>query len=504
MGNIEKLMDRFLFYVNNADSEEDVRNFTYEYLQKQFNYNGDKESAFLEINKCISDYKTNPAEINNIVNRLYGNLIGISEQVNTRFIPTNINKSGGSSVIDIDEDTLDSTMENYQFIEEEKKDNKIDTEGYVQQVFSEYQQAITEKEVEIDELYQQNGQEIVTALEEMSVIDMTSANTLKEDDINFSELIQIYSMHKNTGSKIVEASSDTFVKAGYTVENNIVTIKDTKGVEYKYNIASNLLTDSSGHSLTVKYYLPSDNVDLSSLNTVTCLGGHGEASIYETTGKNSFHLDDIKADSILVMPRKNNYNNMDMTNKNISYAYMSQDVIAGTTFATLFSKQSNDCENYIIGCSSGGGSAVKIASQAEGLYDTAVSVNYAPIFDGGGKGVNREYPLDDNRLKDNEIANLNNNGTKLVYISSSSDPNLDGGRNSYVYQGLNRIVSSCPDLDITFMTNNTSNIYKNIPGNNYHYFGKDSDFWQNFLGDYGGHTYYHNAFKDMINSGIFS
>ena len=498
----EYLCGKIPWLINNYNDPDEISRILYERLQSNFNYTGDSFKTIDKIKESVELYKTNRISIDKVVEDICHNLQSI-EKLDTQANGTSSNTYSSTSsqnsnkTIEVESDELENILKDYQLIQEESEDNKISAEGYVQEVFNEYQANIESKELEIEKLLQEIGVETVTFLEEIEALDSASAAMLANDDIAFSELLGIYGMYKQTGSKIKEADAELFIKAGYKVENGIVTIVDNNGVKYEYNISSNLLTDSEGNSLTVKYYLPSSYSDLSSLNTVTCLGGQGEGSMYETTGGNSFFLNDISTDAILVIPKKKRKSGTDINKA--SYSYMSNEVIAGTKFATLFSRQNSDCQNSIIGCSSGGGSAFKIAAQSGDLYDNVISVNYAAIFQGDGKGIN---PGDDNRLTEAEARALN--GKNLIFISTSADSNLNGDRDSYVYKGLKRILNYCPDADVTFITNNTSRIYENIDNNNYHYFGKESAFWSQNFGNYMGHGDYHKVFRDIINSNILS
>lgn len=562
MDNIkEYLYGKLPWLINNYNNSDEISRVLYERLQSNFNYNGEYQKTISKIKEFIELYKANPGSISSIVDNLCNNLQELekmdtsstetndikysmpsqddSQGDNIQYSnlssnltppqdtpknkeiasetvehqPSNLGKNtaavitsnasapppsqGGAKNIEIDSDTLEHVLRDYQLIQEERTDNKITLEGYVNELFSTYKAAISAKEAEIEKIIQEIGVEAVSFLEEIEAIDSTTSTILTNDDIAFSELLGIYSMYKQTGSKVKEVDANVFIKAGYEVKNGIVSIVDSKGTKYEYNVSNGMLRDSNGNSLTVRYYLPSNYSDLSSLNTITCLGGQGEGSMYETTGSNSFYLNDISTNAILVIPKKKNKSGTDINKA--SFSYMSSEVISGTKFATLFSMQNSNCQNSIIGCSSGGGSALKIAAQSGDLYDNVISVNYAAIFQGDGKGIN---PGDDNRLTENEARNLN--GKNLVFISTSADSNLKGERESYVYKGLNRILNYCPDADVTLMTNNTSRIYSNINNTNYHYFGKESDFWSHNLGNYAGHGDYHKVFRDIINSNILS
>jgi len=504
MNNVkEYLSGKLPWLINNYDNPDEIARILYERLQSNFNYTGNSDKAIEKIKESVNLYKTNPQSIDDIVDDLCYNLEEI-ETTNTKSSETDTNtynqpshpisSQNNKKTIDVEGDELESVLTDYQLIQEEADGNTVSADGYVQEVYNKYKPTIVAKEEEISELIQEIGIEAISFLEEIEAIDSTTAAMLTNDDIAFSELLGIYSMYEGTGSTIKEADAEMFIKAGYQVTNGVVTIVDSDGVKYEYDISTNKLTDSNGNSLTVKYYVPSECSDLSSLNTVTCLGGQGEGSMYETTGANSFYLNDISTNAMLVVPKKKHKSGIDINKA--SFSYMSNDVMAATKFATA--KQNSDCKNSIIGCSSGGGSALKIAAQAGDLYDNVISINYAAIFQGDSKGVNGG---DDNRLTEAEAKALN--GKNLVFISTSADKNIvEGGKNSYVYRGLERILGYCPDSDVTLITNNTSKIYENIDNDNYHYFGGESAFWTQNFGNYVGHGDYHKVFRDIINSNV--
>ena len=235
------------------------------------------------------------------------------------------------------------------------------------------------------------------------------------------------------------------------------------------------------------------------MNTITCLAGQGENDVDSPTGANSFHFDTLGSNSIIVCPSKRGQSAQGVDIGKASYSFMASKVIYSTKFATLFSRQRPGCQNIIGGCSSGGGSALKIAAQGGDLYDTVFCINYAPLIAGQndkGKGKNG---ADDNRLTEAEARALN--GKNLIFFSSSSDPNIEGDRNSFMYTGINLLIDYCPDAQIYLATNRRGSTFRDIQGDNYHFLGED--FWRQFAnGEYSGHGSYHGMFNDLINCGI--
>lgn len=333
---------------------------------------------------------------------------------------------------------------------------------------------------------------IMDILENMKVID-----EMGDGVFDFSDIILLMQLKKQ-GTKVYKADEEFFRSQGWEVIDGVLTIDGPFGT-YQYDIQNGKLFNPDGTWLHVNYYIPEKIDDVSNLNTITCLAGQGEDDVDSPTGANSFHLDTLGANSIIVCPSKKGQMTQGIDNNKASYSFMSQQVINSTKFATMFSRQKPGCQNSIGGCSSGGGSALKIASQAGNLYDTVFCINYAPLIAGKndrGKGING---ADDNRLTEEQALDLN--GKNLLFISSSSDPNIEGDHNSFMYTGLDLLLQSCPDAQIFLATNRKGSTFKNIQGNNYHYLG--DEFWKEFAKEnYTGHGSYHGMFNDLINSGI--
>ena len=333
---------------------------------------------------------------------------------------------------------------------------------------------------------------IIDILESMRLID-----EMGDGVFDFSDIILLMQMRKQ-GTRVFRVDEDFFRSQGWPVVDGLVTIEGPDGT-YQYNIRDGRLINPDGTWLHVNYYILENVEDISSLNTITCLAGQGESDVDSPTGANSFHLDSLGANSIIVCPSKSGQRAQGIDISKASYSFMAQKVIDSTKFATLFSRQRPGCQNIIGGCSSGGGSALKIASQAGDLYDTVFCINYAPLIAGKndkGKGRNG---ADDNRLTEAEAKALN--GKNLLFFSSSSDPNIEGDRNSFMYTGLNLLIQYCTDAEIYLATNRRGSTFRDIQGDNYHFLGEE--FWQSFAdGDYSGHGSYHGMFKDLINSGV--
>lgn len=499
----EYLIGKLPYLVDNYKKNTDIANELLNGIERNYNLGLDKNKTLDIIDKYINEYRRNRNNVDVIVSDL---LNEINKQDTNTYVevvnraPTrssNTTSKNTSRNINVDVDTVEKTVKEYANVQEAKDDNNIKAEGYVNDVFSKYELEITIVEEEIDELIGDIGNETLRTLEQMDVIDSESAKVIMQDNISFSELVSVCSMYKNTGSKIQLANANTFQKMGYDVKDGILSITAKDGTKYDYNTSSYQLTDSKGNHLPVRYYFPSTISNVSTLSTITCLSGQAEGSMYETTGSNSFYLDDIKSNSILVVPKKIKKNDVDV-NK-VSFSYMSDEVIAGTKFITTVTKQNSGVSNTIIGCSSGGGSSLKIAARSGDLYDNVISINYAPLFVGDNKGVN---PGDDNRLTIEEAKSLNDKN--LVFISTKGDKNVEDGRNSVVYKGMTRLLDYCPNADVTMITNSEASAFSSFNNRNYHYFGKNSDYWASNMGDYSGHGDYHKVYRDVINSGILS
>ncbi len=505
----EYVTGKLPYLVDNYQKNSDIASELLNGIERNYNLGLDKTRALAILDKYINEYRRDRKNINNIVTGLVND---ISKKETTNNNSSNVSSknpsittsnssktsSGNTSRnINVDVDTVEKTVKEYANVQEEKDSNNIEAEGYVDDVFSQYELEITIVEEEIDELISDIGNETLRTLEQMDVIDNESAKVIMQDNISFSELVSVCSMYKNTGSKIQLANADTFQKMGYDVKDGIVSITAKDGTKYDYNTSTYQLSDSKGNRLPVRYYFPSTISNVSSLTTITCLSGQGEGSMYETTGNNSFYMDSIKSNSILVVPKKINKNDIDLSK--VSFSYMSDEVIASTKFITTATKQNSGVSNTIIGCSSGGGSSLKIAARAGDLYDNVISINYAPIFQGDNKGVNKG---DDNRLTIEEANNLNNKN--LVFISTKGDKNVENGRDSVVYKGMSRLLDYCPNADITMITNSNSSAFSSFNNHNYHYFGMNSEYWASNMGNYDGHGDYHKVYRDVINSGILS
>lgn len=445
-----------------------------------------------------STTRNTPSSNNNRNNNTSGSTIPSTNRSTTPHTPTvPTTPTTTARNINVDTDSVEQAINTYSNMQASGDGSTINADGYVGEVFNQYSGEIADQEAEINAEIQEAGQDTVNMLAEIGVLDDDSARVILRDSVNFSELVNAYSVWQRTGSRVQVANASTFENAGYRVEGNVVKITGDDGIKYTYNIDTGLLTDDQGHSLTVRYYVPSACSDLSGLNTVTCLGGHNEKSMYEMTGSNDFYLGSISTDAILVFPRKNAADgDSEPWRKGISYAYMADDVAASTKFANAFARQQPEKSNVILGCSSGGGSALKIAGSSGSLYDTVVSINYAPFFSNDSRGVNQNFRADDNRLYATQVQNLN--GKNLVFISTRSDENLE---RKYVKNGLTRLVDECPASDITFISNGGS---IGITNSNFHYYGASSEFWSKNFANYDSYSHgsYHKVFRDILNSGI--
>ncbi len=345
---------------------------------------------------------------------------------------------------------------------------------------------------------QSNNAKINEIVEDMYNFDVVTEG----EPFSFEDVISF--MSKMESSSVHRADEQFFRDAGYEVVDGTVTISGEDGV-YTYNIHTGELTLPNGSSLEVAYYVPDNYDDLSSLNTITCLAGQGEMDVFSTTGNNSFNLDKLKTNSILVCPSKKGQKGVNLSKT--SYSFMCEEVIGSTKFAKTFSRQQAGCQNIIGGCSSGGGSALNIAGQAGDLYDTVFCINYAPLVKGvndGGKGKNG---IDDNRMTEEVARNLN--GKNLFFFSSSGDPNITDDGKSKMCSGIKLLLDYCPDSQIYVATNRNTNAF-DFPNPNYHKL--DSEFWNNYAsntgvgvdkkGNYSGHGSYHGMFMDLINSSL--
>ena len=341
--------------------------------------------------------------------------------------------------------------------------------------------------------------DLTSILSEMEAIDQIENVGV----YSFGDLLLLI-QSKKEGSNVKRADADFFRSLGYDVVDGVVTITSDEGT-YSYNVETSILTNPDGTTLQVNYFYPENMTDPTKTNTVTCLAGQGEMDVYSPSGDNSFFLDSMKTNSLLVCPSKLGQNISDL--KKVSYSFMANQVIYSTKFATLFLKQGEGCQNSIGGCSSGGGSALKIASQGGDLYDTVFCINYAPLIAGknaGGKGKNG---ADNNQMTEEEARNLN--GKNIFIISSSSDPNIKGDGNSICYKGVKLLTQYCPESKIYFATN-AQNKGFNTSSPNYEQLNEE--FWNTMSPDpkgagvdkhqYRGHGAYHGILHDLISSGI--
>ena len=406
----------------------------------------------------------------------------------------------GNKTIDIDEDVIRDVANTYNEMYTLFKENKVQTEGYVTTAFSQYKITLKKKSSNVSKLFDEVGKEIINTLNRIGTIDDSIKDDFDTEEYSFTDVINLLGSIKG-GSKITKANRSFFEGCPNAT---ITDYKDDNGnMQYKvecngytYDSRTSTLTTADGKSLVVKYYVPTNCGNVSELNTITCLSGQGESDMYSQDGSNSFFFDDISCNSILVVPSKKNKSGVDVAHA--SFSYMGDEVAESTRFIVSCTNQDEGAINSIIGCSSGGGSALKIAANSGDLYDNVVSVNYALVMKGQGQGVNEG---DDNRLTQEELDCLD--GKNIMFVSVKGDANLNNGRDSYAYIGLQNALSNCQNASITFATNDTSSLYSNIESDNYQYLGQNSQLWQNCLStNYEGHGAYHKVFRDLVNSGI--
>ena len=494
--NIEKFLEDV--DINDSVSFQTLSTAFCQYICETYNKSYTNDNLDLFTNSIIK-YKNGEIDFDGLISEIeinfdikidyYGNSVPQGHRINTSAQIT----STSHAVIDVDVDTIEYTSQKYsELVTKLDLININPSIPFIERQYSLHLKSefMNKKQLIISYL-DEIKDEIINDMRRISMIDDSIG------DAEFNDISYISSAYRSTGTTIRRADASFFRNAGYTVTNNVVEIDG-----YSYNLTSGELTSPDGTEVTVRYYVPTNYSELSKLNTVTCLAGQREADIDTTTGDNSFFMNDISTNSILVVPSKSTYDNENQKNT-YSYASMSSGVIASTRFARTFSHQESGCTNTIIGCSNGGGSAMKIAGEAGELYDTVVCVNYAPFFIGDNRGyVNDKGVIrDDNRLTDSDIAGLS--GKTILFISSSGDDNFSGGENSYFYRGVQRLIRSCPNTYIYLSTNGNKSSYNSLAASNSNFIVLNDEFWNStFTGSYSGHPSYHDMFRDVINSGI--
>ncbi len=393
--------------------------------------------------------------------------------------------------INIDIGTFESLSLTYSNMEETLQNSKIVANNYVRKVYNRYSNDIEKDVAEINKMIHDIGAEIIEAMRRVEIID---DSIVYESSDSFDNIKGILSLYRTTGSKIKLADASFFDKCpNATIKGNKVTYSN-----FTYDLKTNILTNNKKGSnqlkMHVKYYVPTNINNVSSLNTITCLGGESNKSLEMIVNNNT------ASNSIVIFPTKKAAKGCytrDMTKNDY-------DVALSTVFIKGAINQSKSARNTIIGGSSGGASALRIAA-ADEAYDTVICVNNALLVRDKNaiKGTKEQFTSLD------ELSGLN--GKTVYFISSRSDPNMDmcaSGNSgwtqasrlerSYLYTGLELLVNNCPDSQVYMITNRDSSAFSKINAPNYHY---SPNYWTECFGsgnNYAAHGTYSKIIGDFL------
>jgi len=407
-----------------------------------------------------------------------------------------------NQVIDIDEDVIRKVASMYNELYTDFSSKKIKADGYVLSLYGTYVGDISSEEEKCSQLFSDIGKEIINSLNRIGTIDESIAEDF-DGEYNFNDVISLLSSIPN-GSKMKKADKDFFEQCPNAV---IKEYKDESGNKqfkvtcdgYEYDSKSSKLTLPNGKKVTVKYYVPSDCNDVSSLNTFTALSGAGESSV-----EGYPDIKNAASNSIVIIPSKPH------GQEDSSFYSIKDEVVGTTVFANKIAGQKKECQNIIAGCSAGGCSSLKIAADSKDTYDTVVCINNAALVGGvnANKGTKEQFDgLDSLRKLD---------GKNIYFISTKSDPNLDhcatsgsgwaecnNVSKSYLYTGVELVVENCPNSQVYLITNSDYKGFNNIKNTNgnYHY---SSNYWNSLFGkrNYASHAEYKNVIYDLINNGF--
>lgn len=391
-------------------------------------------------------------------------------------------------IVDVDVEEVNQAASKYEEIIAEVEEIAIDTQisdSSVSGDVAAISDVVEEVNGWIEEDLEAINEELVDIVEEIVGID----DLIEEVDLEgatFSDITRLTASWK-ANTTLVKVDESFFRRCGYPVDNGVVTVGS-----FAYSLKTGKLSDKTdGTSIYVDYYVPqsclNDTSKLSKTNTITCLAASKEDSVGYGTGYGN--ITNITSDSIVILPSKR-----DLVSSDRSYSTIADQVMDTTEFAKQFSSQQSGCHNIIGGCSNGGGSALKIASQSD-LYDEVFSINYPALIP--GIDASKGYSTD--RIDALGVEGLSNK--TILFISSSGDANKDLSKES-----------------VRLLRENNSNVYwttnasvKEDSANGI----LDSSYWKTFAtdtnktglgranGEYSGHPSYHGLLDDVITSGMF-
>lgn len=501
---------KLAWLVDTYKNDNELAEVLYERLKSNYNYNGNHDKAIEAIKESVKEYRLNNGNIEKIVDGLCSNLENIvspssnlNVTQNSSYTSSNNRTSSGTKNINVDTDTIEETIKENKNIQEEKALNKIETDGYVSEVFGEYNDIIEKSEQEIEKILEQIGIETINSMERIQMLDSNTADVMRGEGANFNDILDVLSLYKQTGSTIKLADKDFFMQSSNA---KITEYKNDSGeIKYRitcdgytYDTGNRRLTDSKGNNIKVNFYVPTNISDISKLNTVTALCGADEKSVEEYDG-----IKKVMSNSILIVPSKQDPND--------SFTKYSGGIAASTMFMNKVTNQQSGCHNIITGCSAGGSTALKVAATNGDLYDTIICINNALLVTGlnAKEGVKEQFAsIDDLKGLD---------GKNIFFIQTKDDPNLnhcatdssgwvecDSVRQSYLYKGIEIATKNLPNAQIFLITNSDFNGFNNIDNsnNNFHY---SESFWEQIFGNknYAAHAQYKNVLVDLLNHGIF-
>lgn len=500
------LIDNFNLSNSEFDIKEKIKNAFINYTENQNEQNIDL--IVDDLVKEIGGSSTYPKNRENShTNNSIKNINSKSDTftINETVMTGNVASSSVDAIIDLDEDMINEITNLYNEVYNNFMETEVETSGYVSTVYSPYQADVKAQEEKGVQEFNNIGVEIVYAMNRVGAVDDSIKADFDTNGYNFNDVMNVLGSLSD-GSKITKADRSFFENCSNAT---IVDYKDANGNMqfkvicdgYTYDNKTSRLTDASGNSLIVRYYVPKDCGDVSKLNTVTMLAGAGELSVLEYKEQGIL---DVNTNAIIVMPSKPS------GSENSSYYQMRNEIISSTKFINKLANQQDGCQNIIGGCSAGGCAALKIAASGGDTYDTAICINNAALVG----GVNANVGTKEQFASISDLQKLD--GKNIYFISTKMDPNLDHYANSssgwaecnnitksYLYTGVELTTKNCPNSQVYLITNAEYSAFNNInnSNNNFHY---SHNYWNSVIGNnnYASHADYKKVLNDLINNGF--
>ena len=313
----------------------------------------------------------------------------------------------------------------------------------------------------IKEVINSSKREIESSLEECkrALLDILNTATSTDDippeeidGISFSDIGKMaYDRRQN--SQVVEADANFFIKCGYPVDGDIVTIR-SNGKEYQYNLSNHTLTIDGTNSVGVKIFIPSGNRDYSTLNTYTYF-----SAITKSGEKGNRTYDSLingqESNAIILQFTKAAEKNGGVQNKNGDGKFIKQyEVAEATKFINAVAKtqiSNGKCKNIIGGDSVYGMHSLKMAAAYPDVYQTVYCINNAFLVqdENAVKGIKEQFS------DLSETVGLANK--EIYFINTGGDDNLSFNKRwkkttnrteTCTYTGIDLLCRTYPDADV--------------------------------------------------------